>query len=158
MGCYGALESLSKGVLSQAGQPEVRSFFFYHALTLITAYALPIVFILLETIGPIGQKHCLRIQEVHFRRTCVAKKRLLFASTGNNQRLQSAGDNDGRSKRFCSNAVLCVSFTWQMVKTRVIRLRGIEGRNARDQIAFCAFHYFLMEVLTITGYIHATHA
>ena len=30
-----------------------------------------------------------------------------------------------------------------MVKTRVIRLRVIEGPNARDQSAFCAFHAFL---------------
>ena len=36
--------------------------------------------------------------------------------TSNNQRLGSAGDNDRRSKRFCSNAVLCVKFTSYMVK------------------------------------------
>ena len=42
------------------------------------------------------------------------------------RRLRSAGDNDWRSKRFCSSAVLCVSFTLQMVKKRVIRLRVIE--------------------------------
>ena len=78
--------------------------------------------------------------------------------TSNNQRLGSAGDNDLRSKRFCSNAVLCVSFTLQMVKTRVIRVRGVEGRNARDQIAFCAFQSFLVEIQTNAGYIHATHA
>ena len=29
-----------------------------------------------------------------------------------------------------------------MVKTRVIRLRVIEGPNARDQIALCAFNSF----------------
>ena len=45
-----------------------------------------------------------------------------------------------------------------MVKTRLIRLRMIEGRNARDQSAFCAFHTFLVEVQTNAGYIHATHA
>ena len=56
------------------------------------------------------------------------------------------------SKRFC------VSFTWQMVKTRVIRLLVIEGPSARDQSAFCAFHTFLMEVQTNAGYILATHA
>ena len=39
--------------------------------------------------------------------------------------------------------VLCVSFTLQMVKTRVIKLRGIEGPNVGDQIAFYAFHSFL---------------
>ena len=35
--------------------------------------------------------------------------------------------------------LLCLSFTWQIVKTRVIRLRVIEGPNARDQSAFCAY-------------------
>ena len=34
-------------------------------------------------------------------------------------------DNDRRSKRFYFNAVLCVRFTWQMVKTRVIKLRFV---------------------------------
>ena len=56
------------------------------------------------------------------------------------------GANDRRSKHFCSNAVFCVGFTWQIVKTRVIRLRDVEGRNMRDQIAFYAFHFFLVEV------------
>ena len=41
-----------------------------------------------------------------------------------------------------------------MVKTRVIsRLRGAEGRDARDQIAFCAFHSFLVEVQTNAGWL-----
>ena len=44
-----------------------------------------------------------------------------------------------------------------MVKTRVIRLRGVKGRDARDQIAFCTFHSFLVEVQTNAGYIHVTH-
>ena len=34
----------------------------------------------------------------------------------------------------------------------------IEGPIASDQIAFCAFHSFLVEVQTNPGYIHATHA
>ena len=72
--------------------------------------------------------------------------------------LGSAGDNERRPKRFCSNALLCVSFNWQMVKIRVIRLRGVEGRNARGQITFCEFHSFLVEVQTNAGYMHATHA
>ena len=53
--------------------------------------------------------------------------------TRSNQRLGSVGDNDRRSKRFCSNTVLwllCLSFTWQAdvltVKTRFIRLRGVD--------------------------------
>ena len=41
----------------------------------------------------------------------------------NNQRLWGAGDNDRRSKRFCSIAVLCVSLT-----------RQIRSQNTRDQI------------------------
>ena len=49
-------------------------------------------------------------------------------------------------------------FHGHMVKTRVIRLRVIEGPNAHDQSAFFAFHSFLVEVQTKAGYIHATHA
>ena len=67
-------------------------------------------------------------------------------------------DNDRRSKRFCSKTVFCVSFIWQMVKIRVIKSRGVEGWNARDQIAFGAFNSFLVEVQTNAGYMHATHA
>ena len=78
--------------------------------------------------------------------------------TSNNQRLRSAGYIDRRSKRFCSNAVVCVRFTWQMVKTREFRLRVIEDPNARDQSAFCAFHTSLVEDQTNAEYIHATHA
>ena len=70
----------------------------------------------------------------------------------------SAGDNDQRSKRFCSNAVLCVSVALQIVKTSVVRLRVTEGPNALDQIAFYAFHSFLAESQTNAGYVHATHA
>ena len=60
--------------------------------------------------------------------------------------------NDGRTKRFCSSALLCASFTWQIVKITT------EGPNARDQSAFCAFHSFLVGVRTNAGYIHATLA
>ena len=88
----------------------------------------------------------------------VIKWKVTKEVTSDNQRLGSAGDNDRRSKRFCSSAVLCVSFTWQAVKTRVIRLRVIESPNARDQSAFCGFHTFLVEVQTNAGHIHATHA
>ena len=76
----------------------------------------------------------------------ISFQRYLFKiKTRNNQRLQSAGDNDRRSQCLCSNAVMWVSF-WQMTKRRVIRLQGVKGRNARDQIAFWAFHSFLVEV------------
>ena len=33
-----------------------------------------------------------------------------------------------------------------------------QGANASNQIAFCAFHSFLVEVQTNPSYIHATHA
>ena len=66
---------------------------------------------------------------------------LIMAKTSNNQRLRSAADNDGRTKRFYSNAVLCVvsRYGWS---TRKIKLRVREGPNAHDQIAFYAFHSF----------------
>ena len=34
----------------------------------------------------------------------------------------------------------------------------IESPNARDQIALCATHSFLVEVQTNAGFIHVTHA
>ena len=43
-------------------------------------------------------------------------------------------------------------------QTHVIKLRVIEGPKVHDQIAFCAFHSFLVEVQTDAGYMHATHA
>ena len=55
-------------------------------------------------------------------------------------------------------SVRCVIFTRGVVKTRLIRLRVIEGPNARDQIALCGFHSFLVEVQTNAGGMHATHA
>ena len=73
--------------------------------------------------------------------------------------LGSKGDNDRRSKRSVA-PTLCFAYVsvdrWS--KHARIRLRGVAGRNARDQIAFCAFHPFLVEVQTNAGYIHVTHA
>ena len=43
-----------------------------------------------------------------------------------------------------------------MVKIRVIKLRGVEGQKARDQIVFCAFHLFLVKVQMNDGYIRCT--
>ena len=63
-------------------------------------------------------------------------KDTLFIRTSNNQRLRNASNNNRRSKRFCSIAVLYANFALKMIKTRVIRLRVFEGPNARDQIAF----------------------
>ena len=54
---------------------------------------------------------------------------------------------------FAPALFFCVNFTWQMVKTRVIRLRVIEGPNARDQSAFYAFLTFLVEFQRNAGYI-----
>ena len=76
--------------------------------------------------------------------------------------LRSAGDNDRRSKRFCSSVVLCVIFTSQMVKNvcdqiHMIRIWVIEGANVHDQIVFCTFHTFLVEVQMNSSHIHATH-
>ena len=39
----------------------------------------------------------------------------------------------------------------------MIRLSVIEGPNACDQIAFCAFHTFLVEAQMNAGYIHSMH-
>ena len=36
------------------------------------------------------------------------------------------------------------------------RFTRVESPNACDQIAFCAFHSFLVKVQTNAGYIHAT--
>jgi len=66
-------------------------------------------------------------------------------TTSNKQRLRSAGDNDRKSKRFCSIAVSSDK-------------RVIEGPNARNHITLCAFHSFLVEVQMNVSYIHATHA
>ena len=83
-------------------------------------------------LGPFWYFYHLRKSDTNFR-----------LKTSNNRRLGTGGDNDRKSKRFCSNAVLCESFTWQIVKTLVFRLQGEEGPKARDQTAFCAFHSFL---------------
>ena len=104
-----------------------------------------------------GSDHGFAFMVVHFALTshCICWNEqntvmvLVFINTtSNNQKLRSAGDNDRRSKRFCSMAVLCLSFRWEMVKPRKIRLRLIESAKARDQSAFCAFHTFLVEVQT----------
>ena len=94
-----------------------------------------------ETLRPFIRRVSDKMRRLHKTHTAGIKwhhslAKAFLIITSNNQRLGSAGDNDRRSKRFCSNAVLCVSFTWQMVKTRVIRLRGVEGRDAHDQLRF----------------------
>ena len=63
--------------------------------------------------------------------------------TSNNQRLGSPGDSDWRSKHFCCNALFCVSFTWQTVKTHVIRLQEVEGQITHDQICVMCIPFIL---------------
>ena len=84
---------------------------------------------------------------------------LLVITKGYGVRATTIEGQNSWWKRFWTSAALCVSVMWQMAKKkRVIRLRVIEDRNARDQSAFCAFHTFLAEVQTNAGYIHGTHA
>ena len=54
-------------------------------------------------------------------------------------------DELARKRLLCR--LLCVSLTRQIVKTRVIRLRVMEGPNARGQVCvLCiSFHSFLMD-------------
>ena len=54
--------------------------------------------------------------------------------------------SDRRPKRPCFNVGALRKF------------HVIEGQNARDQIAFYAFHSLLVEVQTNAGYICAKHA
>ena len=65
---------------------------------------------------------------------------VVLLKTRNNQRLWSAGNNNGKWKCFYSNALLCTSFTWLMVPTRMIRYRVIEHPHVSDQSTFCEFH------------------
>ena len=57
----------------------------------------------------------------------------------------------------CSNAVVEYVHVTDG-QTHVIRLQVIEVPNARDQIALCTFHSFLVEVQTNAGYIRVRHA
>ena len=73
-----------------------------------------------------------------------------------NQKLWNVSNKDWRLKHFCC-AVLCVSLTWQLFKTCMIRLRVIEGPNTHDQIVLCAFHSFWVEVQMNAGYMHVQY-
>ena len=79
----------------------------------------------------------------------------IYLPTSNNQRLRSAG---GFFLTLLLHRCALCKFHVTDSQTHVIRLRVIEGPKTRDQIAFCAFHSFLVEVKTNAGYIHATHA
>ena len=76
---------------------------------------------------------------------------MYYYITSNNQRLRSAGDNDRMSNAEVSRDRYGSQKTSDLTSYRL-------GPNARDQIAFCTFHSFLVEVQINAGYIHATHA
>ena len=59
-----------------------------------------------------------------------------YFGTSNNHRLWGVGEIEGQ------NALV---------------LHVTDGRNARDQIAFYAFHPFLVEIQTNAGYIRPAH-
>ena len=46
----------------------------------------------------------------------------------------------------------------QNTRDKITSDRRSRRAYARDRIVFCAFHSFLVEVQTHTGYIHATNA
>ena len=79
---------------------------------------------------------------------------VIYLPTSNNQRLRRAG---GFFTLLLHRYALR-KFHVTDSQTHVIILRVIESPKARDQIVFCAFHSFLVEVQTKASYIHATHA
>ena len=64
---------------------------------------------------------------------------LINIKTSNNQRLGSTGNNDSRSKRFCSSAVLC-SDRWQMVKACMIKVRSMHFIHSQWSPNECWLH------------------
>ena len=71
-----------------------------------------------------------------------------FQETYNNlQRLRSAGVFQASDRHLRQH---CIGFA--------LFSQEIEGKKERDQIAFCAFHLFLVEVQTNAGYIRAKPA
>ena len=86
-------------------------------------------------------------------------KKKITINTSNNQRLRSAGDNDRKVKTLLLQR--CASRKFHVTdgqNTRNTSDRRSRRAYARDRIAFCAFHSFLVEVQTHTGYIHTTNA
>ena len=60
-----------------------------------------------------------------------------------NQKVGECARDRSKHPRFY--AALFVSFTWEKVKTHVIRLRVLEGPNTHDQIAFSSIPFILSE-------------
>ena len=87
---------------------------------------------------------------VSFWTSCEKTKQQIFLpkapwrTTSNNQRLRNAGENDRRPKHFCSSTVLCISFTWQMVKTWVIRLQV--GRRSKHVWLNCVLATYIQRM------------
>ena len=71
--------------------------------------------------------------------------------------IQSVDDNDRRSKRFCSSAVLCVSFMWQ-VKNANDQISS--DRRSKRSLSNCilCLPYILSGGPTNPDYIQVTHA
>ena len=91
---------------------------------------------------------------------CTADKQE-YCLTSINQRLRSVGDNSVGDNNVKTLSLQCCA----LCKVHVIDCQSMcdqissdKGANASNQIAFCAFHSFLVEVQTNPGYIHATHA
>ena len=75
---------------------------------------------------------------------------LINVKTSNNQRLGSTGNNDSRSKRFCSNAVLC-SDRWQMVKACMIKVHSRHSIHSQWSPNECWLHSRDACVITTWG-------
>ena len=88
---------------------------------------------------------------------CTADKQE-YLLTSNNQRLRSVGDNNRMSKRFHSQCCALCKVHVIDCQSMCDQISSDKGANASNQIAFCAFHSFLVEVQMNPGYIHATHA
>ena len=88
-------------------------------------------------------------------------KKKITINTSNNQRLRSAGDNDRKVKTLLLQRCALRKFhvtDGQNTRDTITSDRRSRRAYARDRIAFCAFHSFLVEVQTHTGYIHTTNA
>ena len=76
---------------------------------------------------------------------------MYYYITSNNKRLRSAEDND----RMSNASVSRDRYYSQNMSEQITSYKL--GPNAPDQMAFSAFHSFLVEVQMNAGYIHVTH-
>ena len=75
---------------------------------------------------------------------------LINVKTSNNQKLGSTGNNDSRSKRYCSNAVLCGD-RWQMVKACMIKVHFMHSIHSQWSSNECWLHSCDACVITTWG-------